>query len=267
MNDLERYFINNEGRLIWKWRHYFEIYERHFSRFRDTDVNVVEIGVLEGGSLQMWKHYFGPKAKIYGIDILEKCRKFKEDQVDIFIGNIEDKGFLKMLRDTIRIDILIDDGGHSMTQQITAFEGLFDHISDHGVYLCEDTFSSYHPREYGGGYKKPDTFIEFSKNFIDYIHAWHSGKDYFPTKAEKLPAPVELSVSNFTRSVHSLHYYDSVLVIEKRPIEQPYMVYSGKPPMALEAVLKKIVHNYRVEDRFFADSAIEAPTVGSEEPS
>jgi len=78
MNDLEKYFTENTGRLIHKWKHYFEIYDRHFSRFRDTEVHVVEFGVSQGGSLQMWKQYFGPNSKIFGIDINPHCKKLQE---------------------------------------------------------------------------------------------------------------------------------------------------------------------------------------------
>ena len=53
MNDLEKYFAKNTGRLIHKWKHYFEIYDRHFSRFRGSNVHVVEFGVSHGGSLRM----------------------------------------------------------------------------------------------------------------------------------------------------------------------------------------------------------------------
>jgi hypothetical protein len=69
MNDLEKYFLGNTGKLIDKWKHYFDVYDRHFSRYRGTDVHFVEFGVSQGGSLQMWKNYFGPKARIYGVDI------------------------------------------------------------------------------------------------------------------------------------------------------------------------------------------------------
>ena len=68
-NDLEKYFTDNTGGLINKWKHYFEIYERHFSRFRGTEVNILEFGVSQGGSLQMWKEYFGPDCMVFGVDI------------------------------------------------------------------------------------------------------------------------------------------------------------------------------------------------------
>ena len=209
MNDLEKYFANNTERLLQKWKHYFDIYDRHFSRFRGTDVHVVEFGVSHGGSLQMWKDYFGPNSRIFGIDINPHCKDLEEDQVEIFIGDQENKKFLRSLKEKIpRIDILIDDGGHTMKQQINTFEELFPHVHESGVYLCEDLHTSYWSA-WGGGYKKPGSFIEYSKDFIDLINAWHS------TQKNRL------SVTDFTRSVHALHYYLSILVIEKRPIETP----------------------------------------------
>ena len=64
MNELEEYFYGNSGRQIFKWHHYFEIYDWHFKRFRGKEIVVVEVGVFQGGSLQMWRKYFGPNAKI-----------------------------------------------------------------------------------------------------------------------------------------------------------------------------------------------------------
>ena len=163
----------------------------------------------------MWKHYFGPHCKIFGIDINPDCKTLEEEQIEIFIGDQEERRFLQSLAEKIpRIDILIDDGGHTMKQQIHTFEELFSHIDQNGVYLCEDLHTSYWPR-WGGGYKKRGTFVEYSKNFVDYIHAWHSEQKS------------RFRVSEFTKSVHSLHYYDSVLVIEKRPIEKPSHLRTG----------------------------------------
>lgn len=215
MNFLETYFHENKKRRIFKWKHYFEIYERHFNRFRDTDVTILEIGILHGGSLQMWKEYFGPRAKIYGIDINPKCKEFEEQNVEILIGSQSDRNFLRDVRAKIpKVDILIDDGGHTMEQQIVTYEEMFDHISPNGVYLIEDLHTSYWD-EFGGGHRRDGSFIEYSKNFIDSINAFHSKQD-------------SLKVTSFTRSVHSLHYYDSILVVEKRPIEAPYTMKSGR---------------------------------------
>ncbi len=215
MNDLEKYFTNNNGRLIDKWMHYFEIYDRHFAKYRGTDVHIVEFGVSQGGSIEMWKDYFGPNCTIYGVDINQYCTRFEEENVKIFIGDQEDRAFLKNISQKIpRIDILIDDGGHTMNQQINTFEELFHEIEDDGVYLCEDLHTSYWS-EFGGGYRNKGSFIEYSKNFIDYINSWYS-----KTK--------NLVVNDFAKSVHSLHYYDSVLVIEKRLMSEPVNQRAGK---------------------------------------
>ena len=208
MNDLERYFRDNTGRQIHKWHHYFEIYERHLARFRGSDVHVLEFGVAQGGSMQMWKAYFGPRCRIYGVDKNPACKAVEEERVEVFIGDQEDRRFLRSLVARVpRIDVLIDDGGHGMKQQIHTFEELFAHIDAHGVYICEDLHTSYWSN-YKGGYRRRGTFIEYAKNLIDAIHAWHSR-----SKA--------LQVSGFTRSAHGLHFYDSMLVIEKRPLQAP----------------------------------------------
>jgi len=216
-NDLQLYFESNCDRLIHKWMHYFEIYDRHFSRFRQTDVHVVEIGVSHGGSLQMWRHYFGSQAKIIGVDIDPRCQQLQEEGIEIIIGDQADLAFLTALKDKVpRIDILIDDGGHTMSQQINTFEVLFPHISEFGVYLCEDLHTSYWS-EYSGGLHQPNTFIEFSKQWIDHLNAWHSRE------------PERFGVSDFTKTANSMHYYDSILVIEKRPMSPPIVRMTGTP--------------------------------------
>lgn len=202
MNHLEKYFRQNDKRLISKWTHYFNVYDRHFKRYINKEIVILEIGVSQGGSLQMWRDYFGDKAKIFGIEIDKRCKDLEEEGTTIFIGSQSDRKFLRTVKKQIPpIDILIDDGGHTMKQQIISFEELFGHIKDDGVYLCEDLHTSYW-LGFGGGYKRRGTFIEYSKNFIDYLNAHHSEQK-------------TLRVNNFTDSVNSIHYYDSILVIEK----------------------------------------------------
>lgn len=214
MNDLAIYFNQNKNRVVDKWDHYFEIYDRHFSKYRNKEIVLLEIGTFQGGSLQMWKHYFGDKAKIYGIDINPNCKQIEEENITVIIGSQSDRNFLKtVIKDIPPIDILIDDGGHTMLQQIISFEELFDHVKPDGVYLCEDLHTSYW-KEYGGGFKRRGSFIEYSKNMIDKLNAWHSREKSHP-------------VSSFTKSVHSMHYYDSILVIEKRPVTKPFCSRTG----------------------------------------
>lgn len=203
-NELETFFLYKQHRLMTKWLHYFEIYDRHFRGYRGKDITVLEIGVFKGGSLQMWKEYFGNRAHIIGIDINPECKQYEEENISIRIGSQEDREFLKKIAAEFpSIDIVIDDGGHTMNQQIVSFEELFDCVSDGGIYLCEDLHTSY-MKEYGGEYQG-DTFIEYSKDFIDHMNAWYSQDK-------------RLVTSRYTKSIKALHYYDSVAVIEKKQI-------------------------------------------------
>ncbi|GAK03996.1 hypothetical protein JCM19037_2366 [Geomicrobium sp. JCM 19037] len=216
MNKLHKYFESNDGRLIHKWIHYFDIYERHFDRFVGTDVNILEVGVSHGGSLQMWKEYFGKGATIYGLDINPVCKSFEEEQVNIIIGDQGNRTFWQSIKPTLpEMDIIIDDGGHFMHQQIITFEEMYPLLSANGVFLIEDLHTSY-MEEYGGGYENPNNFIEYSKPFIDQLHAWYSRDS-------------RLAVTDFSRSAWSMSYYDSILVIEKRPKQPPYDKMTGKP--------------------------------------
>lgn len=163
-NPLEEYFLANKGRLIWKWMHYFEIYHRHFAPYRDKPVTIVEFGVLHGGSLQMWKHYFGRSARIVGVDINPLCQDLEEDQIEIVIGDQDDRNFLRALKEkTGPVDVLIEDGGHQMTQQIATFKEMFPALKSGGIYLVEDLHTSYW-EEFGGSYRRPGTSSSLPNN-------------------------------------------------------------------------------------------------------
>ncbi|MES2351589.1 MAG: class I SAM-dependent methyltransferase [Pseudomonadota bacterium] len=216
------FFENHEHRMIHKWMHYFEIYERHFHQFRGKDMTMLEFGVLHGGSLQMWKHYFGEGAKITGVDINPRCAELAEERIDIIVGDQEDRNSLRgIVANRPQFDIIIDDGGHTMTQQITTFQELWFHLKDGGVYLCEDTHTSYWPGFFGGGYRQPGTFIEYTKSLLDQLTAWHSHD----------PA---LQPNEFTRSCFAVHYYDSMVFFEKRAVPQPHARMKGTPSFPLE---------------------------------
>lgn len=203
MSEFERCFNEHQGRKVSKWKHYLGIYDRHFARYRGTDVHVLEIGVNHGGSLQLWREYFGPEAKLFGVDINPHCMAFEEPGTRIFIGDQSERTFLESLAAQVpRIDILIDDGGHTMAQQIATCEVLLPRVAEDGVYLCEDVCTSYW-HKYGGGIGKRGSFIEYSKKLIDALNAWHSEE------------PARLAVSDFTRSTRSITYYDSVVVVER----------------------------------------------------
>jgi cephalosporin hydroxylase len=209
VNPLEEYFRDNDSRLIHKWMHYFDVYHRHFERFRGRPVVVLEFGVNQGGSLEMWRDYFGPDAKIFGVDIDPRCREFEDENIRILIGDQADKEFLQQVVAEIGepIDVVIEDGGHRMRQQKMTFRHIYPHLSDDGCFLTEDTHTSYW-QGYGGGFRRRTTFMEFAKNKIDQLNAWHSKTD-------------DLEVDDFTRSTDSIHFYDSIVVFERSRRSKP----------------------------------------------
>jgi hypothetical protein len=220
-SDLDQLVATHRGHVMNKWDHYFEIYDRHFARFRDREITVLEIGVAGGGSLDLWRRYFGPKAKLAGLDINPDCKRFESPGTSIYIGSQGDAAFLEQLAGKIGpIDILIDDGSHSHEHQLTTFRALFKHIREDGIYVCEDLFSSYETTEYGGGVRKPGTFVEFLKELIDEMNAW-----FWREGVENEPGAI-------ANCVHGMHFYPTLLVIEKRPMKKPLLTPVGHTPAA-----------------------------------
>ena len=136
------------GPGIMKWRHYFDTYERHFARFRGTDVHIAEIGVFSGGSMKMWRWYFGERAVIYGIDINNGTLAYQGNPqygspARIFIGDQSKKEFWdEFKRQVPRLDILLDDGGHQAYQQRATLDAMLPHLAPGGVLLTEDLHGS-----------------------------------------------------------------------------------------------------------------------------
>lgn len=194
-------FITNTGRVIHKWTHYFPVYEAHFARYINRPLTFIEIGCGKGGSLQMWKRYFGPHAQIVGIDIEQGCKQFEEEQIAIRIGDQKDGGFLNsVLAEFGTPDIVLDDGSHVMADITASFKHLYPRISSSGVYMVEDLHTAYWD-EYGGGLRREGSFIELSKTLIDELNADHSRGEITPTE--------------FTNTTLSMHFYDSIVVFER----------------------------------------------------
>ncbi len=119
---------------------YADFYGRHFNGLRPQ--LIMEIGVLEGGSLRAWSKIF-PDARVVGIDI-EKDLKKRYPDLEIRIGDQKDSAFLDEVLGEIGIpDIIIDDGGHCRSQQVTSFNHLFPRLNSGGLYIIEDIETSY----------------------------------------------------------------------------------------------------------------------------
>jgi hypothetical protein len=197
-NPLRDYFeAHRQGRGIWKMRHYLEIYHRHFQKFVGREVHIAEVGVYSGGSLDMWRNYFGPRSRVYGIDIEPACKAYESDGVRIFIGDQADRGFWRGFRAAVpRLDILIDDGGHEAEQQIATLEEMLPHLAPGGVYLCEDV-------------------VGLNNDFAAYLRGLSAALNKFAiAKGDVL----EATASPFQKAVGSVHLYPFAAVIERTDV-------------------------------------------------
>ena len=88
---LLKIFAENKGLLVQKWHHYIPIYDKYFTAFRGSKIRFLEIGVSDGGSLQMWREYFGKQAVIFGIDIDPKCTQFDGLSAQVRMGSQSDR--------------------------------------------------------------------------------------------------------------------------------------------------------------------------------
>jgi hypothetical protein len=195
-NPLTDYFnAHTEGPGLWKWSHYFDIYHRHFQKFVGREVHVLEVGIYSGGSLGMWKHYFGKDCHIYGMDIEPACKSYEAEGIDVFIGDQSDRAFWKKFRETVpKVDIVIDDGSHDPEHQRITLEEILPHIQPGGVYLCEDI----------GG--KVNRFSSFTSGLVCHMNSFKKTVEVFD--APIIPSPFQAAVKSVTQ-------YPFVTVIEK----------------------------------------------------
>ena len=216
-NDMARIFHAHEGRLAQKWDHYHRIYDRHLARFRGSKFKFLEIGVNHGGSLQIWRKYFGPDATIFGVDIDKRCAAVGDPpSINIRIGSQADLPFLRsVVKEMGGIDVVLDDGSHYVSHQRASFEALFPLLSPRGTYIVEDLHTNYWRGQYEGGWRRRSTFIEQMKDVVDDLHGW------WHTKPQRL--------SGAHSTVEAIHFYDSVVVIEKNPKKGPFSRGVGVP--------------------------------------
>jgi hypothetical protein len=193
-------FLASDHRRTHKWYQYFPVYERHCERFRNRYVTLFEIGIAEGGSMQLWKRHLGPFVRIVGIDIYPLCKQLEEDQIQVRIGSQDDLEFLgRVVAEFGNPDIVIDDGSHHQAHVNATFDFLYPRVAKNGLYVIEDLHAAYWP-DHGAGLRHPDSFIERAKRYVDEMHAHYTGG--------------ELPASALGQRTASIHFYDSIVVLE-----------------------------------------------------
>lgn len=193
----------------WGAHRYAQHYQRHFAPLRDRPLTLLEIGIggysrsgQGGASLRMWKHYF-PRGAIYGLDIHDKSF-VEEPRIRTFRGDQSDPDLLaKIVAEIGPPDIVIDDGSHQVKHVLATFEILFPMLAPDGIYVVEDTQTSYWP-EYGGAESPDDPHTSMAR-----LKALVDGLNYEEFVAE------DHSASYTDLHVTGAHYYHNLVVIEK----------------------------------------------------
>lgn len=195
-----------------KWNHhwYTDKYEKILSRFKNSPIKLLEIGVggyefpdRGGQSLRMWKEFF-PKGQIYGLDFYDKSQ-LEEPRIQIFKGSQSDDSVLNEIKNAAgELHVVIDDGSHKCFDQIASFKNLFPWIDANGVYIIEDTETSYWP-DYGGNNKwlgDPLTCVNYFKSLCDGLN--------HETIASEVMTPLP-----FIDMIESITFYRNIIAIQK----------------------------------------------------
>jgi len=175
---------------------YFQVYEETLSKYKGKEFTFVEIGVLNGGSLFMWREFFGPKARIIGVDLNPLAKKWEKEGFEIYIGSQSSPKFWnEFFNSTGMVDVILDDGGHTEEQQIITTAHCVPFINDGGLLIVEDVHTSYLK---GSGNPSKYSFISFSKNIIDAINSRNPEVIY--------------SNNSLKKKIYSATFYDSMVV-------------------------------------------------------
>jgi hypothetical protein len=193
---------------------YTALYGHYFEPLRDANVKFLEIGFCQGASAYMWEEYF-KNGNFYFIDIdktsfVRYGNRLQKSK--FFIGDQSNRAVLGKFVEFAgsNFDIIIDDGGHTMEQQITSFQELFPHVKSGGIYIIEDLHTSYWSEFLG---KYPKTTVSFLQSLIDDVN--YIGAATGCANKEKCPKDLMKTLNLYQKSIKSLHFYDSICFIFK----------------------------------------------------
>jgi SAM-dependent methyltransferase len=223
-------YREHKGKVSDKWIHYFSIYDQLLEKFltKETPINLLEIGVQNGGSLEIWEKYLPQGSQIYGIDINEKCANLTfSNNIHFYLGNAADNDFMNTTFKGIDFDVVLDDGSHICKEVIETFVNMFPKVKNGGVYIAEDLHTSYW-KGYGGGLLRKGTSIEFFKKLID-----TTNYDYFAKgrRNKYLYGNTLAFAKKYAPSIARISFYDSICAVDKfyQPKQEPFeAVYTGE---------------------------------------
>ena len=116
---------------------YIPVYEMLFKGLKEKNVNFLEIGVQNGGSLELFKRYF-INGTLTGIDVNDMpLWLFKSDRIKIFQKNAYSLETLDSFKD-YSFDIIIDDGPHDLNSMLYVSKFYVNKLKNDGLLIIED---------------------------------------------------------------------------------------------------------------------------------
>ncbi|OBS41345.1 class I SAM-dependent methyltransferase [Pseudomonas syringae] len=211
-------YAGHDGYVSDKWDIYLNTYDRLFKNLETSAVSLLEIGIQNGGSLEIWSKLFPYSKIIVGCDINPDCAQLKYDSenIKLLIGNINDSNIQREL-DALSndFDIIIDDGSHTSSDIITSFLLLFPKLNTGGIYIIEDLHCSYWQSFEGGLFNKSSS-MNFLKSLTDIINYEHWG---VPINKSQLLAefniPADVDTESLLSEIHSIEFINSMCIITK----------------------------------------------------
>lgn len=216
---LRDFYDNHAGKVSDKWRLYIEEYDRLLKPYCDKAINLLEIGIQNGGSLEIWSQFF-PKAKlILGCDINPACEKlsYVDPRIRYIVGDANQLETVTQVAQLAeKFDVIIDDGSHTSGDIIKSFFHYFKMLSYQGLFIAEDLHCSYW-QSFDGGLFKPASSIAFFKRLADVINHEHWGIPIERKQIIKLfTDKYGLEVSEELLSeIHSIEFINSICVVRK----------------------------------------------------
>ena len=224
LKTLSELYAEHDGKVSDKWSLYLNVYEHLFTAFRDKPVRILEIGVQNGGSLEIWRKFFRNANIIVGCDINAECGQltFSSDKIALIVGDANtSETEREILERSAEYDIVIDDGSHKSSDIIRSFTRYFGHVAEGGIYVAEDLHCSYW-KKYEGGLYDPYSSMSFFKRLADAVNSEHWGiarqrTDILDPFAKKFCVTFD---EKLLASIHSIEFSNSLCILRKaRPEE------------------------------------------------
>jgi hypothetical protein len=208
----------------YKVTNYFPIYVELFGHLVGNNCTFIETGILNGGSLFMWRSWLGPKARIIGVDLNPAAKKWEADGFEIFIGDQGDPKFWREILEKIgEFDALLDDGGHQSFQQMVTLTEAIKKMNTTSVIVIEDTLTS-HMRDFSD--HGSNSFLEYAKDSTDLLSA--RNENLWPGQYPKLR---NQKMIDYFSSIYSITFYTGLVAFKKNPYFQikPQLIWNKRP--------------------------------------